>query len=165
MARRAANPLQLSHLFAEMQEGPWTTSYLLLFPLFTGWPTDLATTIDVFHKAGDRAYTLCVMVFYVSSLIIFFPRLEEEEMVMVLHHSQSIVPPERPVTAWASCVGVCFGKVSENGLEGRTARRGPWAAWGKCSLPHLFSPLLLLREGSCSTQRRGTWTTSYTISL
>lgn len=60
---------------------------------------DLATSIDVFHKAGDRAYTLCVMVFYVSSLIIFFPRLEEEEMVMVLHHSQSLVPPERPVTA------------------------------------------------------------------
>lgn len=52
---------------------------------------DLAASIDAFHKTGDRAHSLCDVVFCVSSLIIFFPRLEEEEMVMVLHCSQSLM--------------------------------------------------------------------------
>lgn len=60
---------------------------------------DQAASMDAFHRTGDRAHSLCDVVFCVSSLIIFFPRLEEEEMVMVLHYSQFLMlvsAPKRP---------------------------------------------------------------------
>lgn len=72
-------------------------SYLLLFQLFQGWQTEIWQLQSMhFTEQGTEPTVLCDVVFCVSSLIIFFPRLEEEEIVMILHYSQSLMLVSAP---------------------------------------------------------------------
>lgn len=105
---------------------------------------DLAPSINAFHRTGGRAHSLCDVVFCVSSLIIFFPRLEEEEMLMALPCSQSLMlvaAPRRAGTTWVSCVGSLLWKGGREWLGKEELREEDPELPGVSVHCHICSPL------------------------